>query len=467
MLLTVTEYIVFVILVLVVITILVGLGCLIRATFMRNKNVRVLRFPQTLTVENEKHAQDLLELLSIKTTSYEDDEAYHTFREKMKTMFPLIHQYMKREKINNNIIFTFKTATQSKKILFVTHMDTSFGTEEKYADNHEVYGPGAFDSKALLYATLRAAEEILADHLTLKTSITIIVTVDDETTKKGNEAIVNQFLKQGQFFNLVIEEGIGIIDPTFLELKSHFALLGVGVTGEVGIRYKVKKTQKSREKLESFIEDLQNANVFKSQVDHNARRVLSHFAKDMPFHNRFLFSNIWMFRGIVKSIINADQTEFSKLLKTTFTISTLRENDQQYYCDVTFQLATHDTISEVVTALNQFVKRYDVDYEIINIKQASKQTSEKMRGYQIVKEAVENIYQELYVAPYIITKISDERYLNRVSDCVIRFSPLYYPYQAIIDAENGNEHVMKKSITYGINVYKKIIKSYEDESSVL
>ncbi|MDD4211951.1 MAG: M20/M25/M40 family metallo-hydrolase [Bacilli bacterium] len=458
-----TEYIGPILLAIVILGILVILGCLIHAAIVRNKDIRVLRIPQTLSPEDEKHASDLLELLSIKTTSYEDDEAYHTFREKMKVMFPLIHQYMKRERVNNNVVFTYQTEKQSKKILFVTHMDTSFGTEEKYMDHHEVYGPGAFDSKALLYATLRAVEEMLVDQSKLKTNITIIVTVDDETTKNGNEAIVNKFLKQGQFFNLVIEEGIGIIDPTFLELQSHFALLGIGVTGEVGIRYKVQKTQKSKEKLEAFAMEIDNAPIFKSQVDHNAQRILSHFAKDMPFHNRFLFLNIWLFRGFVKKIINADQTEFSKLLKTTFTTSSIQENENQYYVDAVFQLATHDNTSKVVRALSPFVEKYDIDYEIISIKESSKQTSEKMKGYKDVQKAVEGIYKELYVAPYIITKISDRRYLNRVSDCVIRFSPLYYPYEALQDAANGNEHIMKKSLTYGIEVYKKIIKSYEGE----
>jgi acetylornithine deacetylase/succinyl-diaminopimelate desuccinylase-like protein len=90
-----------------------------------------------------------------------------------------------------------------------------------------------------------------------------------------------------------------------------------------------------------------------------------------------------------------------------------------------------------------------------------------MEGYQIVKKAIETTFKDLYVAPYIITTISDQRYLTRVSDCVIRFSPLYYPYQSIMDAENGNEHIMKKSLTYGIDLYKEIIKKFEGLNHVL
>lgn len=461
------DWIIGTLIVLVLSVVIIFLGCIIRAALVRNKDIRLLRIPTTLTDREEKHASDLLELLSIKTTSYEDDEAYHNFREKMKLMFPLIHQFMKREKIGSNVIFTYQTEKPSKKILFVTHMDTHFSDEEKGMNANEVYGPGAFDSKALLYATLRAVEDILETNPKLSTSITIIVTVDDETTKNGNESIVNKFLKQGHFYNLVIEEGIGIIDPTFLELKSHFALLGVGVTGEVGIRYKVVKTPKSKERLMGFIESLEQANVFKSQVDQNARRILSHFAKDMPFHNRFLFSNIWLFRNVVKRVINADKTEFSKLLKTTFNHGEVMESDANYYVDVVFQLATHDTTSEVVSSLARIVKKYDVDYEITSIKESSKQTNEAMEGYQIVKKAIETTFKDLYVTPYIITKISDQRYLTRVSDCVIRFSPLYYPYQSIMDAENGNEHIMKKSLTYGIDLYKEIIKKFEGLNHVL
>jgi carboxypeptidase PM20D1 len=433
---------------------------IIKTLLCKNKEIKVLKMSKIHESKTDEYAGKLFELVNIKTTSYENGETYHIYREKVKELFPLLHQYFTKEKIGGNAIMNYRSDTpNAQKLLFVTHIDTPRIYGDAKVSENEIYGPGTFDSKALFFVIFQAIEEHLLKYKKFDFDITVVMTVDDISTKEGNEKIVNKFLKQGSFFKLVIEEGIGIIDPTFLGMKSHYALVGIGVTGEVKIRYKVKKDL-GQVRLDKFLEDLTSSNPFKSQIDKNAVKVLGTLAKDMPFVNRLLFSNIWLFRPFVKKIIDNDQTEISKLLKTHIIYSKIEENESYYYVDLTFELATHDTAAEIVGIVAPYVKTHGIEYDLKSVKDPSKVTSLNLSGYEIVKDAIDKTYKHLYVAPYIITKIAEQRYLSRVSDCVIRFSPLYYPYQALQDASKGDEHIMKKSLNYGVDFYKEIFNRY-------
>lgn len=454
------DYLVLILIIAFFIAVIILTICLLKALINRNKEIKILRLDNVNNDISEKYAKNLFELVNIKTTSFETGEVYHLFREKVKEMFPLVHQYFTKEKVGGNAIFTYHSPqSQSPKVLFVTHIDTVKTFQDVYETDTEVYGSGTFDSKALFYVVLQAIEEHLQEYKQINFDLTVVMTVDDSSTQKGNELIVNKFLRQGNFFQLVIEEGIGIIDPTFLGMKSNYALIGVGVTGEAIIRYKVRKDS-DKERLHAFVNELQNRNLFESKIDQESIKILNALAKDMTFINRLLFSNIWLFKPFVKKIIDNDQTEISKLLKTHVLLSSYQEDDEYYYIDLTYELATHDSAAEIVGLVAPLVKKYEIEYNLISLKDASKITSLHTEGYDFVKKVISNIYHDLYTAPYIITKIPERRYLARVSDCVIRFSPLYYTYQALQDAYNGNEHIMKKSLKLGVDFYKEILKNY-------
>lgn len=75
----------------------------------------------------------------------------------------------------------------------------------------------------------------------------------------------------------------------------------------------------------------------------------------------------------------------------------------------------------------------------------------------IGEDAVRNTFSNLYIAPIIITKISEKRHFDKVSDCVIRFSSLYYDSDAYQDARKGVEHVSIDTLDSGIHFFEYIL----------
>lgn|SRR5690554_3926155 len=432
---------------------------IVKTLLIRNKEVRTLNFDNETI--NKQYAQEAFDLIKIKTPSEEDSATYHEFREKMKELFPLVHQKLKRKKLGSNVIFTYEVNEAFRPhILIVSHIDTFNVNDEVYMTDKEIRGEGSFDSKALVYAVFQAMEEKLNEEINV--NIMLIITTDDKASRTGSEQLVNYFTRRGLFFNLVLEDGAGIIDPYAFDLKSNHALIGVGVTGEVIVRYQAKKRHVALHNLENFIEEIKEEDIFKAKIDRNSAKVLKAFSKDMNFKNRLLFGNPNLFSFFIKRKLNKHKIEIGKLIKTQVDFSKIKEDDEYYYSDCTFGLATHDTPAEIIRTIAPYVQKYELTYEVSKIADSSKVTSEKSEGYKKVEDVIDKTFSDVYVTPYIITKFSERRYFTRVSDCVIRFSPLYYDHEKLTNALEGNESLSKLSLNKAIRFYKKLIESYEE-----
>jgi carboxypeptidase PM20D1 len=447
------------VLVIAVIFVMILAFDLIRA--LKNKN-RVLG--DIAFESNHRDSEDgsnLYSLIQIKTTSFHDESGYHLFREKLKELFPLIHQHFIKEKIDGNAIFTYSdVVTGAPNVLFATHIDCSKAEIASCLRDGEIFGNGTYDSKSLLYVMFRAVERNLAQGKKLQVNLTIVMTIDDETTKEGGTMIVSQFLKKGKFFDLVIEEGSGIVAPSVLGTRNYFALVGIGVTGEAIIRFTTEKSTDGKQRLSRFISEVQAGNRFSSKIDSKSKVAIHAISRDMRFSHRFFLSDMLIFSGISHYLIDKQYPEISKLLKTTVFVGESHETDDEVSQDMTFELAVHDYTADILFALTRLMKKYSIEYEILSNKEASRVTDTKQNGYRIVEDAIRNTFSNLYIVPIIITKISEKRHFDKVSDCVIRFSPLFYDFESYQDAAKGIEHVKVDTLDCAINFFEYILTHF-------
>lgn len=441
---------------LIIISLLIGL---FKTLFYKNKEIRKIELDNKHYDRSLQYGDELFELIKVSTPATNNDESFHIIREKIKELFPLIHKMFTREKIGQNVIYTYKkNDNTAPNFLFVSHIDNlSFSTDAVMTES-EIYGAGTFDGKALLYVICKAVEEILQETNKLNTNLTIVITTDDTSTKEGSKKIINKFLREGKFFSLVIEEGIGIVDPDYLGLKSNYALVGIGVTGELKIRFKTKL--ENQIKLNDFINDIKLNNVFKSKVDKNSLIMLKELSKDMNFKNRFYINNPSLFKKRIVKLLDSGAIQAGKILKTTIKYGEFVTENEYIQTDLVFELANHCTPSDVIFNLSPFIEKYNIDYEIIYIKEGSKITNTSHLGFKSVTQTIQSVFKNLYVSPFIITKISEKRHFDQVSDCVVRFSPLYYPSQTLKDIYRGEEHISKKSLPYGVDFFKTILNEY-------
>ena len=228
------------------------------------------------------------------------------------------------------------------------------------------------------------------------------------------------------------------------------------------INFHIPKT-KDKKILEKFA--LETKDIFKTEIDQYNKRVLKAFGKDMDFMNRLIYLNPYIFKRHIKNELENNAFEIGKLLKTHVNFEEIIETGNKYILKAKYNLASHDIPAEIIRILIPYLNKYKIDYRVEKIIDPSKFALTTSRGYRIVKKAIIDVFKNVYIVPYIVTKITNRHYFSKVSDCVIRFSPLYYTHKAIKDAYNGNEHIMKRSLSYGVDFFKKIID--REEKNVL
>lgn len=435
--------------------------CLLRAIFIRNKEIKVIQLHDINQEQSEQYLDKLHGLVGIQTSSFDDPEAFHLFREKLKVDYPNIHENFIKEKIGKNAVFTSKTKVEkAPNILFAAHVDYSTNIQDVKKENGELFGNGTFDSKSLFFSMFQAVEEILSDQSRLDVNLTMVMTTDDATTKAGINHIVDQFLKTGKFFDLVIEEGSGIVDPSYFGLKSHYALIGIGVTGEALVKFNTSTENQGEKRLNEFLDQLPYFRKFKAKIDNKAILPLKKIAKDMPFFERFFFNNLGLFKGYVKRKIDEEYLGLSKLLKTQIIYEDAICTEDDCESKIRFEFSTADSVADVLFALSKPLKKYQIDYQVLKNIESSRITSLDTEGYKVVEKTIEKVFKSVYTAPVILTDIADRRNFDKVSDCVIRFSPLYYSKDALQDGRHGYEHVTGKSLCYAVSFFKEILKTY-------
>jgi carboxypeptidase PM20D1 len=461
MIITYIQTIEIVIALILLLLVVIAFVCLLRAIFIHNKQIRIIQLNNCGFEQGEQYLQKLKGLVDIQTSSFDEPEAFHLFREQLKADYPNIHENFNKEKIGKNAVFTSKAHVQgAPNILFAAHVDYNTNIQETKIENNDLYGNGTFDSKSLFFSMFEAVEELLSDKSRLDVNLTIVMTTDDATTKDGINNIVDQFLKTGKFFDLVLEEGSGIVDPSHFGLKSHYALIGIGVTGEAVVRFKTPTDENGEKRLIAFLDEMQYNPVFKSKIDQKAMIPLREIAKDMLFFERFFFNNLQLFKGYVKRKIDEEYLGLSKLLKTDIIYEDTICTEDDCQTDIRFELSTHDTSADVLYALARLLKKYGIEYQLLRNAESSKVTSIQTEGYKKVEQTIHQVFKSLYTAPVILTNISDKRYFDKVSDCVIRFSPLYYSKEAYRDGKHGFEHVSGKSLCYAVAFFKEILTTY-------
>lgn len=426
-----------------------------RALVIKNKRIKKINIE-----ENENsiiHQERLFRLIEIDTPSFSEGENYNKFKTIIEEQFPLIHKFLEKEKVGGNTIYSYKSRViAAPSVLFASHIDYIGNHIDAYKDNSYIYGNGTFDSKSLVYVIFETVEAVLLEKEKLDINLTIVITNDDEAKKDGLSKIINLFLKRGNFFNLVVEEGSGIIDSEVYGLKSTYALVGLGVSGQVQLRFEAS----SDEYLHKFIQEINKPKFFKMKVDNKSIKVLSKIAKDMNFKDRFFLNNSFIFKRKAKKIVEVKYHEIEKMLKTNLKISNINYFENKCYVDVIFELSTHEKAADILIHLDDMMTKFKIDYKILNVINSSKITRTSTYGYNFIKKAINDVFKNLYIAPIIVTNISERRYFDRVSDCVIRFSPLYYDFESFKAANSVDSRINSSSLESGINFYKYILNNY-------
>ena len=187
----------------------------------------------------------------------------------------------------------------------------------------------------------------------------------------------------------------------------------------------------------------------------------------MGFGMRIVFSNLWLFKPILKGIIPKLNEQAASMLGTTGSFTSIiggkenKENPNECKADLFLRCVDIKDLEYDIQSIKNIAKKYNIyiqdDIEGNEFYKPADTTTE---GYKFVKQCVETIFPHVASAPFILPAGTDARHLTDICDCVIRFAPIDIDTQQFKSVHSVNENIDVDAIGYAVEFYKYLLKNY-------
>ncbi|MDO8290590.1 MAG: M20 family peptidase [Parvibaculum sp.] len=420
------------------------------------------------------------------------NKAFVDFREFITATYPIFSKTATREIVSDySLLFTWQGSDPSlEPVLFMSHMDVVPvvpGTEADW--KHDpfggeivdgvIWGRGAIDCKASLIALLEAANTLMAKGYTPKRTILFAFGHDEEVSGlTGNLKIAEMLKARGVKLAFVSDEGGMLTSGVVGGVENPVALIGIAEKGYMTLQLtthaagghsSMPPTQGETAigRLINAMDAVGNA-PFKSGVDTPTRAMLDAIAPAMPYVNRMVFANMWLFEPIVVATMAKDQRIGAGLHTTiapTMIKAGIKENVLPPEAEgiINFRLHQRDTIESATAHVRAAINDPEVEIATLEgARNASAVSNLDGEAFHLIRDSINTSFPDALVAPNLTVAATDSRHYLPLTDNVFRFVPLRLNASELAAFHATNERVPVASLTGAVGFYISIMQNIDD-----
>ena len=183
------------------------------------------------------------------------------------------------------------------------------------------------------------------------------------------------------------------------------------------------------------------------------------------FFYKIIFANLWIFRPLVSLITRLKGGELNALVRTTCAFTQANGSDGANVIPTEASMVLNIRINQgensqsVIKYLNKVIKDPHVSLEVLYESNPSAVSNTNCEQFSLLENAINAVWQNIIVSPYLMIACSDSRHWNRVCDKVYRFSPVEMINEIRGTIHGNNERipldVLCKSVEFYINLIKQ------------
>lgn len=438
--------------------------------------------------ETEIAAKKLGDMVRVPTVSKNEDEDlsdFYKFHEVLEELFPNVHKTFEKNVINGTLLYKWQGTDPSKKpILFMGHQDVVPANDHGWkcpaysgtVIDGDIYGRGAMDCKSTMYVELQAIEELIAEGFVPPCDIYLEYAINEETGGDGAASAVRYLKEKGIELAIVIDEGGAIVDKPIGGMDRQYAVIGVTEKGYMDLEISAKgkgghsstpprNTPAAR--LFAFANEIEKKRPFKKYLIPEVCEMFSSMAPSFGFGMRMLLGNIWLFKPLLIALMPAVSPFGEAILSTTCCFTMMKGSDacnvipKEPYLVANLRTSVHQNCEESLAVLKKYAKKYDLEIEVIQARDASPVSNIRSKEYAYLTDCIKKQFPDVGIAPYVIMGGTDCRHFHALTENALRFCPVRMSNEQNAACHAVNENVTLASLAEGVRFFKMFLKGYD------
>ena len=405
----------------------------------------------------DRMVESLSAAVQCQTISYHegsipDGSALQQLHEVLIQQYPLVHSRLLLETVNKyGLLYTWQGNDSSlKPILFSAHQDvvpvdpatSAQWTKSPFSGEVSdgfVWGRGSIDMKCQLVGILDAVETLLENGFKPDRTLYLAFGHDEEVSGTEGAGKIAELLKsRGVHLAAVWDEGNSILDGVLPGITKPVGLVGIAEKGYMTVDFTVEgkpghaSTPPRQTAIGILAAALSKLEASPMPADLTVfQKTMRSLGYLLPFGLRMGFANPWLFgRLLIKKLSDDPQTNAAIRTTTAVTMVSggIKDNilPRQATAKVNFRILPGQTVDQTLAEIKRIIADERVQFSPVELScwnpiPASPLDTPLYRQLQV---AIQNTFDQVPVAPFIMLGGTDSRHYASISDAIYRFSPM-------------------------------------------
>lgn len=418
-----------------------------------------------------------------------------------KTLYPQVHSQLKVETVNEySLLYTWEGKDPDlKPIMLISHLDVVPADESEeggwtyppfsgeIAEGH-VWGRGTLDIKNGVIGILEAVEYLLKHDFQPERTVYLGFGHDEEVGgKNGAAAIADLLQSRGVELGSLLDEGGAVIAGFMPEVDTPVGVIGISEKGYLSLKLTVSVDggHSSMPPEETAIGILSKAiaNLENNPMPAHLEVVeflMSYLGSVLPFTQRMLFANTWLFGGILKKQLSKSKMMNASIRTTTApTIINAGVKDNvlpgRAEAVVNFRILPGDDLRSVYEMVLE-----RINDERVEVSPLEGDTLEGESGWNPtpvadtespyflkLSQLVRQAYPDALASPYLVVGTTDARRYASITDNAFRFNPVKLSRDELARMHGVDERISiencEKMVSFYIT-YIQELSSFSEEA---
>ena len=441
-----------------------------------------------------KIINDMCRMIQCKTVSNLDDSLvdwaeFEKFRSLLRECFPTIYKTCEFSRIGKSGIVHKIAGTKGDSLhaaVLMAHYDVVPADAEKWTFepfagdvvNGIIRGRGTMDTKGTLCACLEATELSLKNGWLPKEDLYLCFSGEEEINGNSCSDIVDWFKNQNITVDFVLDEGGAIVDDAFPGVGKRCAMIGTAEKGSVYMDLIVqgKPGHASAPPVNSAVGLASKAvcKIEKHRCPAEFTTPIKQLFKVMGPSNsslllKFVFSNLWLTKPLIKLISKLLGGELFALLHTTCAVTKASGSPSynvlpsQAVVGMNLRLLGSDTVEKQKQRIYKYAKKAvgkkaEVQVKVVSASNPSIESDTNCEQWEMLCELVKKTWPDILVSPYLMMACSDSRHYCRITDKIYRFSGMFMSKEDRAMIHGNDECISCETLIKTVDFYCNLLE---------